>query len=119
MTQIVYVSDSMKQSIDFINDLFSDLQKLGVPSIKFNKHNFITIGDIEVRGISIYENCLCLKIKRAEYFIDGIDMRNYKDASKERLDRLIRGVKEVMSHFSINAKQLSGKEELIKILTEG
>lgn len=119
MTQIVYVSDSTKQSIDFINDLFSDLQKLNIPSIRYIKNNFITVGDFEVRGISIYESCLCLKINRAKYFIDAIDMRNYKDTSRESLDRLTWKVKEVMSHFDIGAKQLGGKEELIKVLTEG
>lgn len=120
MTQIIYVSDNTKQSIDFINALISDLRKLGITDIEHDeRNNLITVGDIEVRGISVYENCLCVKVNRAEYFLDGIDMRNYKDASSKRLDYLIWGVKEVMSHFDINAKQLSGKEELIKILTEG
>lgn len=120
MTQIIYVSDRTKQSIDFINDLISDLQEIGIENIKHDKeHNFVIVGDFEVRGISIYENCLCFKINRAKYFIDGIDMRNYKDASSQRLDRLTWKLKEVMSHFDINARQLSGKEELIKILTEG
>ena len=120
MAQIVYVSDSTKQAIDFINDLISDLRKLGIDDIKQDKeNNLIIVGNKEVRGISICENCLCVKVNHAEYFIDGIDMRKYKDASVKSLDRLIRRVKEVMSHFSINENQLSGKEELIKILTEG
>lgn len=120
MTQIVYVSDTMKQAISFINDLIPDLEKLGIENIKHDwEHNFITVGDIEVRGISIYENCLCLKINHAEYFIDGIDMENYKNASGDRLKLLTQHVKEIMSHFAINAKQLSGKDELIKILVEG
>lgn len=120
MTQIVYVSDSTKQSIDFINDLISDLQKSGIKDIEHDKkNNLIIVGDTEVRGISVYENCLCLKVNRAEYFIDSIDMRKYKDASSKRLDMLIWGIKEVIMHTAINAKQLSGKEELIKILTEG
>lgn len=119
MTQIVYISDSMKQSIDFINDLISDLRRLGIKNIKHDRvHNLITIGDMEVRGICVYENCLCLKIRKAEYFIDGIDMMNYKDASKERLNHLVWDIKEAMMYFDIDAKQLSGKDELIKILTE-
>lgn len=120
MTQIVYVSDNTKQSIDFINDLISDLRKFGIKDIEHDeRNNIIVVGDIEVRGISVYENCLCVKVNRSEYFIDGIDMRKYKDANDRTIGRLIWGVKEVMSHFAINAKQLSGKEELIKILTEG
>lgn len=119
LKQIIYASDSMKQAIDFINDLVSDLQELGIKNIEHDmQHNFIIVGNAEVRGISLSESCLCLKIHKAEYFIDGINMRNYKDASEKRLDWLVGGVEEVMMHFDINAKQLSGKDELIKILTE-
>lgn len=50
MTQIIYVSDSTKQSTDFINDLIFDLRKSGVKDIEHNeKNNLIIIGDIEVR----------------------------------------------------------------------
>lgn len=119
MTQIVYVSDSMKQAINFINDIIPDLEELGIENIKHDReHNFITVGDAEVRGISIYEGCLCLKINHAEYFIDGIDMGNYKDVSGNRIEHLIWGVKEAMIHFPINTKQLNGKAELVKILME-
>ncbi len=120
MTQIVYVSDSTKQSIDFINELISDSRKSGITDIEHDeKNDLIIVGDTEVRGISIYESCLCAKVNHAEYFIDGIDMRKYKDANDRTIDRLIRSIKETISHFSISAKQLSRKEELIKILTEG
>lgn len=120
MKQIIYVSDRMNQSADFINSLLSDLQKLGIKNIQHDReHNLITVGDMEVRGISIHENCLCVKIHDTEYFIDGIDMKNYKGASKERLDWLIYHVQETIMCLEIGAKQLNGKEELIKILTEG
>ena len=119
MNQIIYVSDSMKQSVDFINDIISDLQHLGIEDIKHDrKHNFVIVGNTEVRGICVYESCLCIKIHDTKYFIDGIDMRNYENASTEILNRLIYHTREVMSHFHKDAKQLSGKDELIKILTE-
>lgn len=119
MKQIVYVSDSMKQSVDFINDIISDLHRLGIENIKHDrKHNFIIVGNTEIRGISLCESCLCLKIRKAEYFIDGIDMKNYKDESEERLEWLIWNIKEAMMHFDIEAKQLNGKNDIIKILTE-
>ena len=119
MIEILYVSDSMKQSVDFINNLISDLQRLGIEDIEHNKeHNFIIVGNKEVRGISLYENCLCIKIHNPKYFIDGIDMRNYKGTSDKQIDRLIYRIREMMSHFRRGTKQLSGKDELIKILTE-
>lgn len=49
MIQIIYVSDNIKQSIDFINNLISDIRELGVENIKHNReHNFIVVGDMEV-----------------------------------------------------------------------
>lgn len=119
MINVLYVSDSNKKSIEFINDLISDLNEFGIKNIRHDReHNLIVVRDIEVRGISLCEGCLCLKIWNTKYFIDGIDMRNYKDASKEKLEWLIWHVKEVISHFEIGVKQLDGKDELIKILAE-
>lgn len=119
MNQIIYVSDSMKQSIGFINNLISDLQRLGIENIEHDReHNFIVVGNTEVRGISLYESCLCLKIHDAKYFIDGIDMGSYKSASDRQLESLTYRIREAMSHFRIDTKQLDGKDELIKILTE-
>lgn len=119
MVQIVYVSDSMKQSVDFINDLILDLQRLGIKIAEHNKrYNFIIVGNMEIRGISLCESCLCVKIRKAEYFIDGIDMRNYKNASKRNIDVLMWRIRYAMQSFKRDTKQLSGKDELIKILAE-
>lgn len=120
MTQIIYVSDSIKQSIDFINNLVFDLRELGVENIKHDReHNLVAIGDMEARGICIYKSCICCGMRDIKYFIDGIDMRNYDNASKRQLDGLTYHIKETMSHFRKGTKQLDGKEELIKILVEG
>lgn len=109
----------MKQSVDFINILISDLRKLGIENIKHDRgHNFIVVGDIEVRGICIYENCICCGMKNVKYFIDGIDMRNCENLNYKQLNNLRHRIREIMSHFREDTKQLFGKEELIKILTE-
>lgn len=119
MEQIVYVSDSMRQSANFINNLVSDLQRLGIEIAEHNrKYNFIIVGGMEIRGITVYNTCSAISRNYLKYFIDGIDMRNYKDASKERIDSLIWHIKDVMLHFREDTKQLSGKDELIKILAE-
>lgn len=53
-----------------------------------------------------------------KYFIDGIGMRNYSNAGERQFDNLIYHIREIMSHFKEDTKQLNGKDELIKILTE-
>lgn len=119
MTEVVYVSDSMKQSIDFINDLISDLQRLGIEIVEHSeKHNFIIVGNIEIKGICVYESYLHTKMQGIKYYIDGIDMRNYKDASKRNIDVLMWRIRYTMQGFKRDTKQLNGKDELIKILME-
>lgn len=73
---------------------------------------------MEIRGICIYESCICCGMRNAKYFIDGIDIRNYENASKRQLDNLIYHIREIMSHFREDTKQLIEKDELIRILTE-
>lgn len=119
MNQIVYVSDSMKKSLDFINDLISDLREIGIEDIRHDKrYNSITVGNIEVRGICVYESCLHTKMQGIKYYIDGIDMRNYKNASKRNIDVLMWRIRYAMQSFKRDTKQLENKNELIKILTE-
>lgn len=69
MIKIVYISELTRKSIDFINTLISDLQKLGIKNIKHDKqNNCISVGNIEVVGISVYEPCLCTKMQGIKYF---------------------------------------------------
>lgn len=117
MTRIVYISDSMKQSVDFINNLISDLQKLDIENIKYDKrNNHITVGSVEVIGISVCESCLHTKMQDIKYYIDGIDMKNYKDACKRNIDILMWRIRYAMQIFRRDTKQLESKDELIKIL---
>ena len=119
MIEILYISDTEKQSQKFIYELISDLKRIGVKNINHDReHNLITFGNMEIRGMTIYEDYISHGMRNIKYFIDGIDMKNYKNASGRQLGSLVRRIKEIISHFNRDTKQLSGKDELIKILTE-
>lgn len=117
MVEVLYATDSMEKAVDFIYSLVSDLQKFGIRNIQHDReHNLIIVGDAEIRGICVYESNITHGIRNIKYFIDDIDMKNYKNESEKQIDSLIYHVKEIMSHFGIDAKQLAGKDELIEIL---
>lgn len=118
MIRAIYVTDNTKQAIKFIFSLASNLRKLGIKDIKHDReHNLIIVRNVEIRGISIYKSYIThgMNIK---YFIDGIDMRKYKNATTEEIDRLNYHIKEVMLHFREDARQFSGRDELIEFLME-
>lgn len=117
MIKIAYIADTFRQPTNFINSLISDLKKLGFKNIEHDRQrNSITVGNVEVIGISLYESCLSIKMQDIDYFIDGIDMKNYKNASEKELDNLVGHIKYIMMYFKRDTKQLDGKDELIKIL---
>lgn len=119
MFEVIYITDSEKKAVDFINNLVSDLQKIGFENIKHDReNNSFTVKEAFIRGVSIYGSCLGVSRFPVKYFIDGIDMKNYKDASNERLDNVLSHIKTIMTQFRENTKQLIGKDELIEILME-
>lgn len=118
MIQAIYVTDSTKHAVEFIYSLASDLRKLEIKDIKYDReHNLIVVGDVNIRGISIYESYITAGMN-IKYSIDGIDMRRYKNATVEEIDGLNYHIREIMSHFREDTKQLSGKDELIEVLTK-
>lgn len=117
MIKIVYITDTFRQPTNFINSLISDLKKLGVENIKHDRQrNSITVGNVEVIGISLYESYLSIKTQDIDYFIDGIDMKNYKNASEKELDNLAYQVKYIMMYLKRDIKQINNKDELIQLL---
>lgn len=119
MFETLYITDNEKQAIDFINNLTSDLQKIGFENIKHDRENdSISVKQVFIKSISIYGSCLGISQFPVKYFIDGINMKRYKDMSNERLDNVLSHIKSVMTQFREDTKQLSGKDELIEVLME-
>lgn len=119
MFEVLYITDSEKKAVEFINNLASDLQKLGFENIKHDReNNFVTVKQSFIKGVSIYDSCLGISRFPVKYFIDGIDMGKYNDVSNERLDNVLSHIKAVMTQFRKDTKKLSGKDELIEVLVE-
>lgn len=119
MIKVLYITDTIRQLAEFINGLISNLQELGIKNIELDKqNNIITIGNIEVIGLWVYDSGLCIKMGDIKYFIDGIDINNRKYTDNRQLGGMMYHAREIMSHFDKDTKQLDSKDELIRIIEE-
>ena len=119
MIKVLYITDTIRQTAEFINGLISNLQELGIENIEHDKqNNIITVGNVEIMVMWVYESCVCAKMQDIKYFIDGIDIKNRKYADNTQLGGLMYHAREIMSYFDKDTKQLDSKNELIQLLTE-
>lgn len=116
MFEVIYISPSCKQSVNFINDLAAKLKQHGIDSFDIDHKNIQLKSDkFIVSAVDIFGSKPGLSHHMTEYYIDvvsdSIFPRNCtKTCALERL-------KDLKCTFREGAKQIS-EEELIEILTE-
>lgn len=116
MFEIIYISPSCKQAVNFINDLAIELKQRGIDSFDIDRKNIQLKSDkFIVSAVSISGNNLGLSHHMTEYYIDMVSdtvfPRNCTKAySLERL-------KDLKCTFREGTKKIS-EEELIEILME-
>ncbi len=116
MFEVIYISPSCKQAVNFINDLAIELKQHGIDSFDMDYKNIQLKSDkFIVSAVSIFGNNLGLSNHMVEYYIDVVSHSvfprcNGKTCALERL-------KELKCTFTEGAKQIS-EEELIEILME-
>lgn len=116
MFEVIYISPSCKQAVNFINDLAIELKQRGIDSFDIDHKNIQLKSDkFIVSAVDIFGGKLGLSQHMTEYCIDMVSgsvfPRNYTKACA--LERL----KELKCTFREGTKEIS-EEELIKILTE-
>lgn len=116
MFEVIYISPSCKQAVNFIKDLAIKLKQRGIDSFDIDRKNIQLKSDkFVVSAVNIFGNNLGLSHHMTEYYIDMVSntvflRRNGKTCALERL-------KELKRTFREGTKQISEKE-LIEILTE-
>lgn len=116
MLEIIYISPSCKQAVNFINDLAVKLKERGIASFDIDRKNIQLKSDnFIVSSVDIFGGKLGLSHHMTEYHIDMVSntafpRRNGKMLAHERL-------RELKCRFREGTKQIS-EEELIEILTE-
>lgn len=116
MFEVIYISPSCKQSVNFINDLAIKLKQRGIDRFYIDRKNIQLKSDkFIVSAVNIFGGKLGLSHHMTEYYIDMVSDSvfprcNGKTCALERL-------KELKCTFREGTKKIS-EEELIEILTE-
>lgn len=116
MFEVIYISPSCKQAINFINDLAIKLKQRGIDNFDMDYKNIQLKSDkFIVSTVNIFDNNLGLSHHMTEYYIDMVSDSVFpRNCTKTcALERL----KELKCTFREGTKQISEKE-LIEILTE-
>lgn len=116
MFEVIRISPSCKQSVNFIDDLAIKLKQRGIGGFDIDHKNIQLKSDkFIVSAVDIFGGNLGLSHHMTEYYIDMVSNTTFprhcgKSYEFERLKELKRSFKE-------GAKEIS-EEELIEILTE-
>lgn len=116
MFEVIYISPSCKQAVNFIKDLSEKLESFGIQNIKIDLENIqLKTNKFIVSAVDIFGGNLGLSHHMTKYYIDKVsdfDFQN-KRARKVALERL----KCLKSTFWEGTREIS-EEELIDILME-
>lgn len=116
MFEVIYISPSCKQAVNFIKDLAVKLKQRGIDGFDIDRKNIQLKSDkFIVSAVDIFGGKLGLNHHMTEYYIDMVSntafpRRNGKMLAHERL-------KDLKCTFRKGTKEIS-EEELIGILTE-
>lgn len=116
MFEVIYISPSCKQAVNFINDLAIKLKQRGIDSFDIDRKNIQLKSDkFIVSAVDIFSGKLGLSHEMTEYYVDMVSTSEFpKNCTKTcALERL----KDLKCAFREGTKEIS-EEELIEILTE-
>lgn len=116
MFEVIYISPSCKQAVNFINDLAEKLKSYEIKKIEINRKNIqLKTDKFIVLAVDIFGGKLGLSHHMTEYCIDKVSDAEFPNIymSENALSRL----KNLKCTFREGIKEIS-EEELIDVLTE-
>lgn len=116
MFEVIYISQSCKQAVNFINDLAIKLKQHEINSFDIDHKNIQLKSDkFIVSAVSINSSNLWRSYGMTKYYIDTVSIAQYETFAQWAFahDTL----RELERSFYIDTKQIS-EEELIEILKE-
>lgn len=116
MFEIIYISPSCKQAVNFINDLAIKLKERGIDDFGIDRRNIqLKSYKFIVSAVSINGSNLWRGYHYTKYYIDDASLAQY--GTHKQWQRVHKALRELKSCFCSGTKQISEKE-LIEILTE-
>ena len=116
MFEVIYISPSCKQAINFIDELAIKLKQCGIGGFDIDHRNIRIKSDrFIVSAVSVNSSNLWRSYSRTKYYIDTVSLAQYETLAQWAFahDTL----RELERRFYIDTKRIS-EEELIEILTE-
>ena len=116
MFEVIYISPSYRQAVNFINDLAIKLKQHGIDSFDIDRKSIQLKSDkFIVSAVSINSSNLWRSYGRTKYYIDTVSIDQYETFAQWAFahDTL----RELERRFYIDTKKIS-EEELIEILAE-
>lgn len=116
MLEVIYISPSCKQAVNFIYDLVEKIKQNGISNFEVDmKRLQIKSDKFIISVVDIWGSMLGRGYSKVEYYIDDIRIEEYKD--ERTAERIVENLKYLKSSFRQGVKEIS-EEELIEILTE-
>lgn len=116
MFEVIYISPSYKQAVNFIDELAIKLKQNGICGFDIDRKNLqIKADKFIVSAVRINGSNLWRSYHHTKYYIDDVSLAQYETHEQWRWAREI--LRELKSEFYQDTKQIS-EEELIEILTE-
>lgn len=117
MIKALYISLRCKQAKEFLEDIKMELENLGISEIEYDEKNYqIKTKNFTATAKWLNSSMMVLDCENTDYFILDISGEDY--VSKAIRDWACRRIEYLQTCFCRKVKQLNGKDELIKILTE-
>lgn len=116
MFEVIYISPSCKQAVNFIDDLAIKLKQCGIGGFDIDHRNIRLKSDrFIVSTVDIFGGNLGLSHHMTKYYIDKVSNADFSNVHTK--ENALMGLRELKCTFRDGIKQIS-EEELIEILTE-
>lgn len=116
MFEMLYISPSCKQAVNFINDLADKLKQRGIISFDIDHKNIqlksdkFIVSAVDIWGTNLGRDCRFVK-----FYIDKISVSDYQN--EHAIRNALARWRDLKCRFREGTKEIS-EEELIEILTE-
>lgn len=116
MFEVIYISPSCKQSVNFIYDLVEKIKQNGISNFEFDmKRLQIKSDKFIVSVVDVFGRNIGRSYSLTKYYIDKAEPTTFE--MWKIVEKINRAVKDIKTRFPSGAKEIS-EEELIEILTE-
>lgn len=116
MFEVIYISPSCKQAVNFINDFAIKLKQRGIGGFDIDRKNIQLKSDkFIVSAVDVFGENVGRSYRFAKYYIDKAEPTSFE--MWQIVEKINDAVKDIKMRFPRDAKEIS-EEELIGILME-